>query len=313
MKRTKKLFIILDILFVIAAFDIFLINKDNKEETKEEAVVIPDSPTLLNSINSGFYIDTVSHKYSDSEIEEMIINRDDNKVFKVIDTKIDDVVTHVLVVYDAANIKLLVCKAFKTPDNSGKENVMDMVNKAGAVAGINGGGYVDLGKITYDIPVGYVIKDGQILWDDNGQKGNLIGFNNDNKLVLISATGAEALAQGIRDAVEFGPFLIVNNEVTFQANKMADERAARVVIAQRADGIVLMMVTDGGSLIGPRMSEVVATLKQYGAINAANLDGGASSQMVVNGQLLSTARYIQGNIATGGRKVVNGWGVFDNN
>ena len=301
----------IDIILVIAAFDMFLVNKGVEEENSEEVITIPDSPTLLSSVNSGFYIDAKSHKHSDSEIEEMIINKDNDKVYKLIETKIDDIVTHVLVVYNPANVRLMLCKAYKTPDNSGKENIVDMTARYGAVAGINGGGYVDLGKVTYDIPVGYVIKDGKVVWDKNKQKGNLIGFNYNNELKLISATGTEAIAQGIRDAVEFGPYLIVNNEVTAQANKMADKRASRVVIAQRADGIVLLLVTDGGSLIGPRMSEIVSTLKQYGAVNAANLDGGASSQMVVNGQLLSVARFIKGNIAVGGRRVVNGWGVFD--
>lgn len=314
MKKLRKAFIMLDIIFIILAFDIFLIKKDNNEEPEKEVITIPDSPTLLSSVNSGFYIDANSHKHSDSEIEEMIINKNsDQKIYKLIETKIDDIVTHILVVYDPSNVRLMVCKAFHTPNNSGKENIIDMTARYGALAGINGGGYVDEGKVTYDIPVGYVIKDGQILWGNQDQKGNLIGFNNNNELTLITATGTEAIAQGIRDAVEFGPFLIVNNEVTAQANKMADKRASRVVIAQRADGIVLLLVTDGGSLIGPRMSEIVSVLKQYGAVNAANLDGGASSQMVVNGQLLSVARFIKGNIAVGGRRVVNGWGVFANN
>ena len=309
MKKLKKLFIVIDIILIIVAFDIFLIKKDDEEE---KAITIPDSPTLLSSVNSGFYIDTNSHKYSDSDIEELIINKDESQsIYKLIETKIDDYPTHIIVVYDPNNVRLITCKGFHTPNNSGKENIVEMTARNGALAGINGGGYVDEGAITYDIPVGYVIKDGQILWGNAERKGNFIGFTNDNKLTLISGTGEEALAQGMRDAVEFGPFLIVNNEITNEANNMASKRASRAVIAQRADGIVILLVTDGGSLVGPRMSEIVNTLRQYGAINAANLDGGASSQMVVNGQLLSVARYIRGDIAVGGRKVVNGWGVFD--
>ena len=65
--------------------------------------------------------------------------------------------------------------------------------------------------LSSDYPVGYIIKDSEIIWaTDSNRKGELIGFNKDNKLVLTKATGVEALEMGIRDAVEFGPFLIIN-------------------------------------------------------------------------------------------------------
>ena len=69
-----------------------------------------------------------------------------------------------------------------------------MTKKYGAVAGINGGGFFDNGQYTTDKPRGYIIKDGKIIWDEPGRVGNLIGFNNDNELVLMQASGQDAFS-----------------------------------------------------------------------------------------------------------------------
>ena len=39
------------------------------------------------------------------------------------------------------------------------------------------------------------------------------------------------------------------------------------------------------------MKEVIDTLEKYGAYNAANLDGGSSSELVINNQIVNTRMY----------------------
>jgi exopolysaccharide biosynthesis protein len=73
-----------------------------------------------------------------------------------------------------------------------------------------------------------------------------------------------------------------------------------------------MIATDGGSFNGPRMKYIVKTLMNYGVYNAANMDGGYSSQMVVNGKNYTVVNDKMGIVTTSGRRVVNGWGVIDN-
>ena len=60
------------------------------------------------------------------------------------------------------------------------------------------------------------------------------------------------------------------------------------------------------------MKELVDTLKLYGAYNAANLDGGTSTQLVINNKLINTPKNISGKTVNGGRGVVTGWGFFPN-
>ena len=90
-------------------------------------------------------------------------------------------------------------------------------------------------------------------------------------------------------------------------------RAARNVIAERDDGIILFLVTDGASYSGITFNEGIDVLEKYGATTAANLDGGASTQLVVNKELLNSPKNALGIPIPKGRTVVNGWGVFLDN
>ena len=60
------------------------------------------------------------------------------------------------------------------------------------------------------------------------------------------------------------------------------------------------------------MKEVIDTLEKYGAYNAANLDGGTSTQLVINGKLINSPKNIMGQAVAGGRGIVTGWGLFLN-
>ena len=58
-------------------------------------------------------------------------------------------------------------------------------------------------------------------------------------------TKSQALAKGIRDGIEFGPFLIVNGKPSFVKGDGGWGIAPRSAIGQRADGIVLFVVING--------------------------------------------------------------------
>ena len=73
-------------------------------------------------------------------------------------------------------------------------------------------------------------------------------------------------------------------------------RAARTVIGQRADGIVLFLVTDGDRTLGrgSEMGDVLKIMENYGAVNSANLDGGTSTGMTVKNTLISDTTALAG-------------------
>ena len=224
-----------------------------------------------------------------NEYEREILERDEDDLYKIIRFKVNGCDAYLAAIYDASKIRVGVSKYIGV----GGQYIYDMAKQQNAVLAINGGGFYDPGYNSNGAnPLGVTIADGKIITDDtySSNNGGLIGFNLANQLVLMrDATASEAIDAGVRDAVTMGPFLIVNG-------KMADIKgnggwgvAARTAIGQRKDGIVLFLVVDSNEFRtkGASIRDLAEIMERYGAINAANLDGGTSSAMVENGELLN--------------------------
>ncbi len=130
--------------------------------------------------------------------------------------------------------------------------------------------------------------------DWQGDKVNIIGINNDNILILGRFTKAEFLEQGFRDAVSFDnpnpPFLVVNGKASTVVGTGGSGIQPRTCIGQRADGAFLFLVIDGrgaGGSLGATQKEAMNLMIEFGAVNAANLDGGSSSEMIIDGETVS--------------------------
>ncbi len=268
--------------------------KEDEEENKEEKE--PEEPKKVEYAN---------------EYEKAVLTKNEgNEDYKYIPVKVGGYDAHLVVIYDPSKIHLITSKAFNT--GSGMETIQSMCKRNKGKVCINGGRFKDTTGWGSDIPKGVLIKDSKIIWKDNSGKREIIGFTKDNKLLLTKATAEEAVAQGIRDGLEFGPFLMVNGKATtFNSASGGYERAARVAMAQRKDGIVLFLVTEGKHTKGPNLVEVIDLLKLYGAYNIANLDGGASSQLVIENKLINKPLNVYGELVKGGRKVVSGFGLLN--
>lgn len=259
------------------------------------------------TFNNSLIIDTNEEKVYDNKYEAEIQNRGENNDYKIIDLTVANNKGWLVVVYDPSDVHIMKSRAFKTPNNDGKENLIDMTKRYGATIGVNGGGFYDDGKVSKDIPFGYIIENGKVIYKSHSRESDIIGMSNDNKLMLVHTTGEKAVEMGMRDGLEFGPFLIIDGK---RQTNLKPTKAARNMIAQRDDGIILFLVTDGLSYSGITFNEGIDVLEKYGATTAANLDGGASTQLVVNGELLNSPKNALGIPIPKGRTVVNGWGVF---
>lgn len=221
------------------------------------------------------------------EYDKEILDRPKDLLYKVIEIKEKGFSGYMAVIYDPSKIKVVTSKYLGTTG----EYLVDMANREGAVVAINGGGFADAGGLgNGGQPSGTIIQDGKILNYGGGvYNRGLIGFTNDNKLYLGKISATEAINLGIRDAVEFGPFLIVNGSSSFINGNGGYGYQPRSAIAQRKDGIVLFLVIDGRSLAsrGADMNELVDILLRYHAYNAANLDGGNSSVLVIDGTIIN--------------------------
>lgn len=315
MRKTTILLLILDILAIIGFFLFYgpfknirtwWINTSmNTMSHKYFAYIFYNDNMIKQTMNENYYIplteevnlddiviDT-SQKYTyENEYDEQILIRDkDNNDYKLINVKVGGYDAFLVAIYDPSRIKLITKEKLGT--GAYGENILKMCKRTNSTVCINAGRFKQSSKgLSSDYPVGYVIKNGEIIWaTDSNRKGELIGFNKENKLILTKATGAEALEMGIRDAVEFGPFLIINGKAMQTVGKGRSGNAPRVAIAQRKDGIVLFLVTNTKYVYsGPNYTEMIEVLQKYGAYNAANLDGGSSATLVIKNQLINTPR-----------------------
>jgi len=170
--------------------------------------------------------------------------------------------------------------------------VADMAKRYGAVAGINGGEFVD-GATTYTaMPVGLVMVNGEVLNGQEGEDYHVTGISNDNKLVIGNMNIAKAKELGIRDCVSIsnaiGPFLIVNGQMQ-DVSGTGGGLNPRTAIGQRADGKIILLVADGRQItgMGATFADLQDIMAEYGAVNASVMDGGTSTQMYYNGEVIN--------------------------
>ena len=178
-------------------------------------------------------------------------------------------------------------------------NLDELIKKRGGIAGVNGGLYVSTGN-KGGKPKGVVVENGQILYNEPSAENGyyLIGMNEDNYLIIKDLKGMTkndfktyVEEQKIRDAVAFQEEstdknnhfvpLVINGEGR-EVSGIGGGTNPRTAIGQRADGAILLLVTDGRGAsghLGATADDIIGIMLDYGAINAANLDGGSSSSM----------------------------------
>ena len=214
----------------------------------------------------------------------------------------------VMIIKDPSRVSVATIYPWSDDNKSKSGDTLDvLVNNAGAIAGINGGEYFSDGNWGGK-PKGLVVCNGEIQYNVPQSGDVMVGFNTDNILVIkdiggMTAEQVETLVaeNHIRDAVSFKDIddgdtnhftkLIINGEAT-PINGNGSGANPRTVIGQRKDGAVILFVTDGRGHeghIGATAADLISVMQEYGAVNAANLDGGSSSSMYYNGQYEMTS------------------------
>ena len=172
---------------------------------------------------------------------------------------------------------------------SGREGlrINGLVKKYNAVGGINGGGFSDAGGTgNGGQPNGLIVSEGKQLrpHSPNGQGCNVVvGFDENNRLVVGKFKSVEGL--NLRDAMAFNYMLVENGRDVTQ-NITKSGYTTRTAIGQDASGRVLMLVVKGRqpNSLGASIPDLAKVMLEYGAITAANLDGGTSTCLYLGGQ-----------------------------
>ena len=176
------------------------------------------------------------------------------------------------------------------------DTTSDMAEENNAVLAINGDYYGARQS-------GYVIRNG-VVYRNQGNNGEDMVISKDGTLSFISEsdTTTDSLIQKQAwQVLSFGPVLVENGEVAVTENDevgMAMASNPRTAIGTVAKNHYLFVVSDGrtSESAGLSLYELANFMKALGATNVYNLDGGGSSTMVFQGEVVN-------NPTTNGNKI----------
>ncbi|MBU3075912.1 phosphodiester glycosidase family protein [Clostridium estertheticum] len=250
------------------------------------------SKEAIAKIMSDQTVDTLVQKNLDGVKVE---NKNDNSIERY-DVKGNKFKGYILIINDPTRLKV------GSSSMLGKEGQLtsDIAKDNNAIAAINGGGFNDgdsgtknTGIGTGGNPTGIIMGRGKIERNDItdvDKKTEVVAMTNSGKLLVGPHSLSEMRKEGVTDAVSFGPALIVGGEKTIKSGDGGWGIAPRTCVAQRKDGAIIFLVIDGRQLgsVGATLREAQDVLYDYGAVNASNLDGGSSSTLFYDDEVINS-------------------------
>ena len=153
---------------------------------------------------------------------------------------------------------------------------------------------------------GYVIRNGVVYRDtvrEDSSNGDLAIYKDGSfKVVYEDQISAEQLVNdGVVNLLAFGPALVENGEIAVDTNTEVGQAMAsnpRTAIGIIDENHYIIVVSDGRTSESEGLSlyQLAEVMKSYGAKTAYNLDGGGSSTLYFNGQVINKP-------TTGGNKI----------
>ena len=153
---------------------------------------------------------------------------------------------------------------------------------------------------------GYVIRNGVVYRDtvrENSSNGDLAIYKDGSfKIIYEDQISADQLVKdGVVNLLAFGPTLVENGEIAVGTNEEVGQAMAsnpRTAIGIIAENHYIIVVSDGRTSESKGLSlyQMAEVMKSYGVKTAYNLDGGGSSTLYFNGQVINKP-------TTGGNKI----------
>lgn len=201
----------------------------------------------------------------------------------ILEIKKETFVGKLVIIDDPSRVSLRVTD-YK---NSRGEFICDYLEKYDAIVGINASGFSDPGGVSLGGEVtGQCVSSGEY-WGTYNSKYTLLGFDENDRLVVGGMDNWQDY--NIRDGMQYRPSLIIDGE------KVVEDSAGwglqpRTVVGQCRNGAVLFLVADGrqvGYSLGATMEDCADVLLQYGAVTAGACDGGSSSVIAYDGEVIN--------------------------
>ena len=153
---------------------------------------------------------------------------------------------------------------------------------------------------------GYVIRNGVVYRDsvrEDASNGDLAIYKDGSfKIIYEDQVSANQLVEdGVVNLLAFGPSLVENGEISVSTNAEVGQAMAsnpRTAIGIIDENHYIIIVSDGRTSESKGLSlyQMAEVMKSYGVKTAYNLDGGGSSTLYFNGQVINKP-------TTGGSKI----------
>ncbi|WP_234121694.1 phosphodiester glycosidase family protein [Clostridium hydrogenum] len=173
------------------------------------------------------------------------------------------------------------------------QTTREMSKEYNGILAINGGHFQDpQGNGPGAVPNYGVISDGQIKYEDSEHPiwYDMVTIDKNGKLsVGQSGTPNDFISRGVVQAVAGAPYVIENGKRNIEKGTNLEGPQPRTVIGQDDKNRIIFLVIDGrqGLALGATAQDVQNIMLKLGAVNAVCLDGGGSSTMYYNGELIN--------------------------
>ncbi|MCY7483636.1 phosphodiester glycosidase family protein [Paenibacillus alvei] len=171
------------------------------------------------------------------------------------------------------------------------DNLKHMAQRNYAVAAINGGYFDAYSKTKVRVPYGYVVRNGRMIHNGSGDKRSVLVFTKGNQVEMIPGESfLERFNEGdVQGALQVGPRLLTDGKITvnlkgegFKDPKILKHSSIRSAVGLTKDYKLIILTTSSATI-----PELARVMKQAGAYQAMNLDGGASSGLYYNGRYMT--------------------------
>lgn len=214
---------------------------------------------------------------------------DDNKAISIETYERNSTQIHVATVTIKGDASIKTALADETYGRNVKAKTSTTAQSVNAVLAVNGDYYGAR-------DAGYVIRNGQLLRSDSqdANQEDLVVYRDGSFEIIREGdiTAHELLNKGAVQVLSFGPALIENSQVAVDsADEVGKAMASnpRTAIGIIDDKHYVLVVSDGrtNESKGLSLKELADFMKELKVTTAYNLDGGGSSTMYFNGQIIN--------------------------
>lgn len=210
---------------------------------------------------------------------------------------------HALIVNDPTR----VCVGVSSKIGKEGETTSQIAINNNAIAAINGGAFAsdpDQAEWTQNggIPTGIIMTNGELIFNDRGEQAtDVAAMTKDGTLIVGKRTLSELQEKDVKEILSFGPVLVQNGK---KVSIPEQGTAPRTMIGQRANGSIVLVVLDSseGSRVTATLSEAQQVMLELECVTATNLDGGKSTTMYYNGEVINNPSF-----ALGERTILSGF------